>query len=75
VAKLNPRKVRFGLRDLDLVLAWHIYDILGSNLDEFWGVFLVFTMVQVWVLLVHPTPPPPKQNFTPSGSVSSLNNI
>jgi hypothetical protein len=35
VAKVNPRNVSFGPRDPDLVLAWHIFIIFRSNLDEF----------------------------------------
>jgi hypothetical protein len=30
VAKINPRNASFGPRDPDLVIAWHIYNILEA---------------------------------------------
>jgi len=49
VAKLNPRDVRFGIRDPNFCLNYGIFIIFRNNLDE----FFYFTMVPMLVLL-HP---------------------
>jgi hypothetical protein len=61
MAKLNPRNVRFGLRDCDLAWPWDIYNIL----DEIWGFYHVtgvaaaspkamsWTMYNSWKFCAH----------------------